>query len=306
MWDEQTMADLDLLDHLELLNSTVKVGELLGLSQSSCSRRYRAFSEAIDLDFDRVDGAYAPQRNLDVLAALREAAQKLRVRRSQLRVHAGWQISPISWPERWRPLPLTTMSTAEVLSRLDGRLLDLWLGGIFECQPLLPAALEVLGPQRLSLGQSLLCVPLLRWKPVVVAHRRHPLVGRSHLSPDDFAAFPSPALPMGAAPLLNRQLQKHGLATTPYGPSTYDPERWEGAARDGHSLAYAPPHRLRLLEQQFELVPLPYDLGITEVAAVVGHRDVLADPSFGAAFRTLTELLQASPLAGCPGIQWLI
>lgn len=111
---------------------------------------------------------------------------------------------------------------------------------------------------------------------------------------------------MGAAPLLNRQLQLHGLATTPYGPSHYALERWEGAAGDAFTLAYAPPHRLKLLEQKFGLVPLPYDLGITEVAAVVGRRDVFADPSFGGIWRQITDMLQASPLAGCPGVQWLI
>ena len=309
MWDEQSIADLDVLDHLELLNSTVKVSQLLGVSQASCSRRYRALSDSVDLGFDRIDGVYAPQQNLDVLASLREAAQKLRVRCSRLRINLGWQMTPLPWPRSWREVPLSTMSTAEVLSRLDGRLLDLWFGGLLECQPLLSAPLDGLGPQRLALGQSLLCMPLLRWKLLVVARRDHPLVchsAASQLTADDLACYPSPALPMGAAPLLNHQLQNHGLATKPYGPPGYTLERWEGAASDGHSLAYAPPHRLKRLEQQFGLVPLPYDLGITEVAAVVGHRDVLADPCFSGILRQITELLQASPLAGCPGVQWLI
>jgi hypothetical protein len=52
------LADLDLLDHLELFNSAVKVAELLGMSQSSCSRRYRCLSDDLEPDFDRVDGAY--------------------------------------------------------------------------------------------------------------------------------------------------------------------------------------------------------------------------------------------------------
>ena len=59
----------------------------------------------------------------------------------------------------------------------------------------------------------------------------------------------------------------------------YDPERWEGVARD---------------------------LGITDAAAVIGHRDVLGDPAFAPALKDLLAVLRATPLGRCSQIQWLL
>lgn len=305
MFDERVLADLDVLDHLQLFGSTVKVADMLGLSQSSCSRRYRSLSQQLDLDFDRGDSGYAARQNMDVLSAMRQAAQKLRVRRSLLRCSSGWQAPSLALPQDFRPLQIQTMSTSQVLSLLDGRLVDVWFGGLLECQPLIPAALSVLQANRLALGQSLLAVPLLRWSYVLVSHRSHPLQKRSAITPDDLASYPSPALPMGVAPLFTRALQQHGLASCAYGGSDYDPVRWEGPVADGHSLAVVPPHRLPELESRLGLVPLAYDLGIQEVMAVVGHRDVIADPCFVSAFQALREALRQSPLGRCPQVSWL-
>jgi len=258
------------------------------------------------LIFDRVDGAYQPRQNLDVLASLREAAQKLRIRSQQLRCCAAWAYAPLALPQGWRGLPVLSMSTSHMLSLLDGRLLDLWIGGLLECQPLLQAPLQLITGRRHMLGQTLQCLPLFCWNLALVAHREHPLAAQSRLTPDDLAAYPSPALPLGAAPLLTNGLQAHGLANAPLWRQDHDVERWEGAARDGRSLSYAAPHRLAELERRFDVVRLPYDLGITEVAAVIGHRDVLGDPAFAAAFKQLVAVLRDSPLGRCSEIQWLL
>jgi hypothetical protein len=77
---ESVVGDLDVLDTLELFQSTIYGSEALGISQSSCSRRYRSFSQQFDFGFDRVDGVYRATRNFDILAALRQATQKRRVR----------------------------------------------------------------------------------------------------------------------------------------------------------------------------------------------------------------------------------
>jgi hypothetical protein len=305
MLDEQVLADLDILDYLELFNSTVKAAELLSLSQSTCSRRYRSMSEALDLGFDRIDGSYAPQANFDVLGALREACQKLRVRRGRPRSAVGWQCGDCELPASWRQLPLSTMDTAAVLSLLDGRLLDLWLGSLFEAQTLLQSPLAQLRHQRIALGRTLSALPLLRLRVAVLAHADHPLQRRTGLTPDDLAAYPSPALSMGAAPLLNRHLQQHGLATSPYGPSDYDPQRWEAVAADAHTLVYATPQRMEPLARLYNLRPLDYDLGLVDVLALVGHRDVLADASFAALGEALVAQLRSGPLGRCPGLEWL-
>ena len=306
MTDETSFGDLDILDYLQLFNSTVKAGEVLGVSQSNCSRRYRALSSYLDLDFERVDDIYMPQQNLDVLAALREGAQKLRTRRGLFRMSRGWQVDPPVLPRGWRQLPLVSMNSSRIMSLLEGRLLDVWIGGLLEFQPLLEMPLRSLAAQRQPLGQRLLCLPLFRVPLKVFAHKEHQLASRSALSSDDLARHPSPALPMGAAPLLNRALQAHGLATCPYAGTEYDQERWEGVARDGHSISYGPPQRLAELKRLWQLLVLPYDLGITDVVAAVGHRDVLGDPAFASSFKDLLTGLRASAIGSCSQIQWLL
>lgn len=305
MFDERVLADLDVLDHIQIFGSTVKVAELLGLSQSSCSRRYRLLSDQLDLGFDRGDDGYVPRRNIDVLSALREAAQKLRVRRAVLRCSTGWQSHGLGLPLGFRQLQISSMSTGQALSLLDGRLVDVWFGGLLECQSLIPAALEVLQANRLALGQTLLAIPLLRWEYVVVSHRSHPLQKRSKITPDDLALYPSPALPMGVAPLFTRALQQHGLASCAYGGADYDAHRWVGVASDGHSLAVVPPHRLPELESHLGLVPLPYQLGVKEVMAVIGHRDVIADPAFVRSFQLIKDVLRNAPIGRCSTVEWL-
>lgn len=205
----------------------------------------------------------------------------------------------------FRELLISSMSTGQALSVLDDRLVDLWFGGLLECQPLIPAALEVLQATRLALGQTLLAVPLLRWEYVVVSHRSHPLQKRSTITPDDLSLYPSPALPMGVAPLFTRALQQHGLASCSYGSADYDPLRWESIAADGHTLAVVPPHRLPELESKLGVVPLPYQLGIKEVMAVIGHRDVIADPCFIRSFQLLKDALRSSPMGQGTHVRWL-
>lgn len=305
MIGDQLISDLDILDHLELYGSTVKVGSLLGVSQSSCSRRYRSLSEHLDLDFDRHEDGYAPRRNLDVLSLMRVAAQRLRVRRAQPRFAASWQCAQTEVPPSWRHLPFASMDMAALLTVLDGRLIDLWLGGLLEFQAYIQAPLAILGSARLVVGQSLMALPLFRWNLMLMAHRSHPLLSVPQLTPEHLSAYPSPALPMGAAPMLYQALQRHGLGTSPYGGSDFDPQRWEAVAADAHHLIYAPSFRLAELERNHGLVPLPYDLGLTDVMALMGHRDVLSDPSVVRQVQELTAGLHASPMGPGQGTEWL-
>jgi DNA-binding transcriptional LysR family regulator len=303
MFDERVLANLDVLDHLQLYGSTVKVAEILGLSQSSCSRRYRALSELLDLGVDRSEGGYEPLQNTDVLADMRQVAQKLRVRRSLLRCSLAWQVEGLPMPPGFRLLDLESLSTAQALSVLEGRLVDVWMGGLHECQPLIAASLEVLQGNRLALGHSLLALPLLRWEYVLVSHRSHPLQSRTTITPDDLAKYPSPALPLDVSPLFTHALQQHGLASCVYGDDF--PYCWEELALDCDSLMVVPPYRLPELEKQHGLVPVRYALGIHEVIAVVGHRDAIVDPCFAKALDDLRSILRESPISRCSQTSWL-
>lgn len=305
MFDERVLDNLDVLDHLQLYGSTTKVAERMGLSQSSCSRRYRALSALFDLGVDPSDGSYEPHQNIDVLADMRKVAQKLRVRRLVLRCSLGWQAKGLALPAGFGLLDLASMATGQALSQLEGRLVDVWLGGLLECQPLISASLEVVQGNRLTVGHSLLALPLLRWEYVLVSHRNHPLQRRRSIGPGDLAQYPSLALPLGVAPLFTRALKAHGLASCPYGGRNYIASRWEGIASDDHSLAVVPPHRLQQLEAEHDLVPVRYGLGIQEVMAVVGHRDAIGDPCFVKAFQALREAVRQSPMGSCSQVSWL-
>jgi DNA-binding transcriptional LysR family regulator len=305
MFDESVLADLDVLDHLQLFGSTLRVSQLMGLSQSSCSRRFRALNELFDLSIDRSEGGFEPRQNIDVLAEMREVAQKLRVRRSVLRCSLGWQVQDLALPSEFRVLDLESMATSKALSLLEGRLVDVWVGGLHECQPLISASLQVLQSNRLDLGQSLLALPMLRWEYVLVSHRTHPLQGITSITADDLAKYQSLIVPTGVPPIFTHSLQERGLESHPIGGSNNSPGDWEGITFDSHTLMVVPPHRLPELEKQHGLVPVRYPLGIHEVMAVVGHRDVIADACFVKAFHALRDALRQSPIGRCTHTSWL-
>jgi hypothetical protein len=305
MFDERVLASLDVLDHLQLFGSTQKVSELMGLSQSSCSRRFRLLNELFDLSIDRSEGGFEPRHNIDVLADMREVAQKLRVRRSILRCSLGWQVHDLALPPEFRVLDLESMATAQALSLLEGRLVDVWVGGLHECQSLISASLEVLQSNRLTLGQSLLALPILRWEYVLVSHRTHPLQRLTSITADDLAKYQSIVLPMGVSPIFIRSLQERGLESHPDGWSNYGPGDWEGITSNCRTLMLVSPYRLPELEKQLGLVPVRYSLGIHEVMAVVGHRDVIADACFVKAFHALRDAVRQSPIGSCSHTSWL-
>jgi DNA-binding transcriptional LysR family regulator len=305
---EELVSDLEVLDYLELFNSTVEAAKLLGIAQSSCSRRYRSFSQRYGIGFDRIAERYSASSNLDILACLRQACQKLRIRQGCPRLTIGWQLGDLPIPELQEAgvvLPIRPMNSLRLLSLLEQRLLDVALMGMLELQNLLGQPLQRLRARRITLSPTMLCVPIGVYDLKLIAHSSHPLQGRSDLNPEELGQYPSPALPLGMAPTLMGSLQPHGLANQPCGLSEYQEQAWEGFARDGVGLSYCGPHRLAHLERMYELNALPYKLGIQDCIGFVGHRDVLADPAFRQTFRVGLRGLR-SALTGCGAeIFWL-
>jgi hypothetical protein len=308
MIQEGLIFDLQVIDYLELFNSTVESSRLLGISQSSCSRRYRSFSDACGIGFDRTGERYQATSNLDVLACLRQAAQKLRVRQGLPRLCVGWHLGEVPLAglgDFTDVLPMRPMSTWRVLSLLEERLLDVALIGLLEFEAMLGHPLARLRARRMPISQSLLCVPVAVFGLRLMAHRSHPLQDRKDLTPEDLAQYASPALPLGMAPALMGALQKQGLATQPCGLHEYDEVRWEGFAANGVGLSYAAPHRLRGLSENYDLLPLAYDTGITECIAIVGNRDVLQDTAFPKICYKLVSLLRQDLGVASSAVQWL-
>ena len=309
MIQEELVSDLDVVDFLELFNSTVESSLMLGISQSSCSRRYRAFSERYDIGFDRIGDRYQATHNLDVLANFRQASQKLRIRQGNSRCCMGWQLGGIGLEELNKSvimLKLRPMNVWHQLSLLEQRLVDVAVMGLMELQSMLGQSLDRLRAKRVPLSPTMWCVPIGTFDLQLVAHQDHPLHGRQDLSQDDLCQYPSPALPMGMAPMLMRDLQNHGLASQPCGLVDYDETAWEGFASDGVGLSYAAPHRLPALSNTYQLRPLRYSLGVKECLAIVGHRDVIGDSLFPTTFNSMVKGLQQEINGSGHGVQWLL
>ena len=305
---ESVVGDLDVLDYLELFQSTIYAAEALGISQSSCSRRYRSFSEQFDFGFDRVDGVYRPTRNFDMLAALRQAAQKRRVRQGSFRYGIGWQMEGLIDEQGQElagdRLSVCTMDSWRVLSMLESRLIDYWIGGLLDYGSLLEQPLQRLRFERVQVTGAVMAVPLCRFDLQLVSHQAHPLKAQKTITADQLALYPSPALDVGMAPSLMGQLQERSLATAPSGLRDHDWTRWQAAAADGIALSYSPPHDLARLKAD-GIETLPYDLGITDVGAVLGHRDAIEDGCFHTHLKAMVELFRSSAAAAHPGLRWL-
>lgn len=305
---DELVSDQELLDYLELFNSTVESARYLGVSQSSCSRRYRMFSERFGLGFDRVNERYQATENFGVLASLRQASQKLRVRQKRIRFTLGWQLGTAvqALPAHLGTvLPIRPMSSWRLVSLLEQRLLDVAVMGLLEFRSLLPLPLNQLRSRRVPLSVSMLCVPIARLDFELLARRDHPLQTQQELSSDALGHYPSPGLPLGMAPILMSALQSHGLASHPCGLTTYDQDRWEGFAKDGLGLSYAPRHLLHHLLNRYGISRLPYNLGIQDCLGIVGHRDVLTDATFPDIFKQTLSSLRLGLNGQSQAIQWL-
>ena len=88
------------------------------------------------------------------------------------------------------------------------------------------------------------------------------------------------------APSPMGKLQQQSLATAPSGLKDHDWTRWQAAAADG-------------------METLPYDLGINEVGAVLGHRDAIEDGCFHTHLKAMVELFRNSAAAAHPGLRLL-
>ena len=313
---ESVVGDLDVLDTLELFQSTIYAAEALGISQSSCSRRYRSFSQLFDFGFDRVDGVYRATRNFDMLAALRQATQKRRVRQGRFRYGIGWQMEglmdgfvegPLASQGQdlaGERLAVRTMDSWRVLNLLENRLIDFWIGGLLDYGSLLEQPLKRLRFERVQVTGSVMAVPLCRFDLQLVSHQTHPLHAQKVVTSDQVALYPSPALDVGMAPMLMGQLHERSLATTPSGLKDHSFRCWQAAAADGIALSYSPPHDLARL-QAYGIETLPYELGITEVGAVLGHRDAIEDGCFHTHLKAMAALFRKSEAAAHGGLHWL-
>lgn len=306
MIEVQAFSDLDVLDYLEIFNSTVEASNLLGISQSSCSRRYRSLSECLDINFERLDNTYSATSNLDVLFLLRHASQQLRSRRNQFRYSESWQIGGNAIPKQWQDLSIMSMDSSKYMNLLSNKLLDVCCIGLMEYEHVINIKTSDYKSKPIIIGDSFLAYPLMELNYMLIAHRNHPLARKSALKIDDLKKYPSPSLQFGAAPVFMAQIKKHGLGSSPYGQSKYDMLRWEALSKDCYSLSYAPSHLVKYLTNKFNLIPLDYELNITEAVAIVGCHDIMMCTSFLESFAEFTANIKNAEFYLNSTLNWYI
>lgn len=301
-------GDLEILDTLELLNSTVEAAKWLKIAQSTCSRRYRTFSDQYALEFDRDGGRYKVNNNLDVLTDMRKAAQVMRVRRGELRFVRGWQLAlrPInSLGSLCREWPIRPMSTMELLVLLEKRLLDIAIMGVMECKNLLDTSIENSKLGRYPLGAQLAHIPVCLYDLELIGTNDNLLARRKGIAADQFEGYSSRGLPVGKAPVLMAQLNKHFLGTDIYDYDDYRENEWEGFASNSTRLSYTAPFLLPDLQSRGGVLSISYPLGITECLAVVGHKDVIRDSAFGQYFQMLYAEINSIIAPVAKKVKWL-
>ena len=306
MTELQSFSDLDVVDYLEIFNSTVQASSLLGISQSSCSRRYRALSESLEICFERCDNGYSATSNLDVLFLLRQASQKLRIRRNQFRYSQSWHSQSHAIPKQWQNFSILSMDQSSYMNLLSNRLLDICCMGLMEYEHILDINASDLNSKPVVIGESFLAYPLMEWNYILIAHKNHPLANKSDIEIDDLKKYPSPGLQFGVAPAFMTQIKKNGLGSSPYGISKYEILRWEAVSKDGYSLSYAPSHLLTFLKNKYNLAPLNYDLKLKESVAIIGCLDVMRSPSFLNTYAEFVGNLKNSDLYMKSSVRWYI
>lgn len=125
------LRDLVLVDMLELTGSTVAAAQLLNVSQSSVSRRYRRIATELGLERRGSDRALGRRYgDADWVRLLRQGVNRHRIDCGVLRLggpaKAEALINGWGWTE-WIGLPVVTMAYADELLQeqlLDGLVLD--------------------------------------------------------------------------------------------------------------------------------------------------------------------------------------
>ena len=306
MIELQSLSDLDIIDYLEIYNSTVQVSNLLGISQSSCSRRYRALSDSLAIGFERFDNLYSASSNLDVLFLLRQASQKIRIRQNKFRYSESWHSNGNEIPNQWQNISIKSMDQSLYMNLISNRLIDICCTGIMEYMHVCDADSFLSCSKPILICNSLLAYPIMEWNYALVAHQDHPLSNKSNLAIEDLKKYPSLGLQFGSSPAFMTKITKHGLGSSPYGLSKYDLHRWEAFSKDGYSLSYAPYHQLPNLKNKFNLVPLNYDLNLKELISIVGFSDVVSSQAFFDNYGEFCKNLKNSSLYTDSSIKWYI
>jgi len=272
------LEGLPVIDFLEISPSTIDVAELIGCDQSSVSRIYRFVSEKLELEFVKSEeGFYSSNANHELLADLRRASQRLRfLNGKSLRLTGQyWNEELLQGVPVLGPLSRGWFGLKRSLELLRNRVvdfvvvntMDLGINGLLLRQGARPRWIHR------DLAGFTLCSYAI--KPLV--HESHPLFSKQALDHNHLWGYPSPAFVDDDFPHLSAALKERGLWQDQV-VAPYRWKRWEGKCRDRKTIAYHTPIIERFLSDRIALKPLPMDLGLHDLEAVICLEDMAKHP----------------------------
>lgn len=263
---------IPVLDLLEILNSTGKVGEILCLDQSSVSRIYRQVNDALYLNICKHEGIYKPSNNLELLTNLRNSCQALRLCAEVYPIRVFTKpLSLIASPATNNTifLPDHSFGLNKGLKLLKEKVIDIFVADGFEILP----ENWISSQEVRFLAGDFAGDKLHHTSMQLVSHPDHPLQNFEKLSGREFWSYPSVAVSNNLLPRLSKELMARGLWQDHYELKKYTAKNWEGKTKDRKHIAYVIDFTIKMIDKSIPLKCLKYDLGLKSCEVTLIHRD---------------------------------
>ena len=263
MIDQDTLAALDAL---LWLRTGAEASARLGISPPMISRHAKKCLDLFDLELQRIDGEWHTVGDMTTLLLERHVHQTARwLSHRPLRLEATYWSGPLlctPTPDRWLLGLCNIVGTPRNFQLIRDRIVDAFVTGL----PDVPRA-----------DDPDLCAYCLSSMPVFfVVKPGHPLIGKTNLSYDDIATYPTLGLPQGAYPSVEKSLKALGLWNDIVRMTRYKRERWEGLSEENVTIGYAT--CLSMAISGGNLIALPLELPFQSGEAIVVRREFATEP----------------------------
>ena len=263
---------IPVIDLLEILHSTGKVGVILNLDQSSVSRIYRQVDDMLNLNITKLDGVYKPMQNIELLNNLRSSSQALRLCSKDYPVRVFVKpLSTLNHNESFQCIDLVDNSFGvnKGLRLLKQKAIDVFIADGFE---VLPEHWEN-SQQSIYTTQEFIIIRLCDTSIQLASHPEHPLHYYEKLNGREFWSYPSVAVSNNLFPRLSRELTARGLWQDHYDLKKYTVDNWQGKSKDRKHLVYVSDFEMKKVSKLIPLKFLNYDLGLKSCEIALIHRD---------------------------------
>lgn len=254
-----TPEEMAALDLLVWLRSGEEASKRLQITQPTISRMSRRVLRTFGLAPIRNQGEWMFRGSEELLNLERQVHQAHRWGKGlPLRIDAQYYSGPLllgSGLPHWITGNFDFLEIGLPLRLLRNCVLDAWIG----CHPDVPAEDD----------PEFACFHLTRLPTHLVVAPDHPLVSLgADISIEDVHAYPSLALPDGAFPEIQRQLEALGLWNSPSRVRRYAFARWEGRTADQLTVGYATAFTIHLFSTPQVILPLAIPLTVGDTLVV--------------------------------------